>query len=56
LGAKLGQEALPDFYLESLEPIEALRQLAQDLAVGSPASGFFDIAWDQKYTHGIPLN
>lgn len=56
LGAKLGQEALPEFYLESLEPIESLRQLAQDLAVGNPASGFFDDAWDQKYTHGIPLN
>jgi len=56
LGAKLGQEALPEFYLESLEPIDALRQLAQDLAVGNPATGFFDDAWDQKYTHGIPLN
>lgn len=56
LGAKLGQEALPDFYLESLEPIETLRQLAQDLAVGSPATGFFDDAWDQKYTHGNPLS
>lgn len=56
LGAKLGQEALPDFYLESLEPIEVLRELAQDLAVGSPALGLFDDSWDQKYTHGIPLN
>ncbi len=56
LGAKLGQEALPEFYLESLEPIESLRQLAQDLAVGSPATGLFDDDWDQKYTHGIPLN
>lgn len=56
LGAKLGQEALPDFYLESLEPIQALRELAQDLAVGSPAKGLFDDSWDQKYTHGIPLN
>lgn len=56
LGAKLGQEALPDFYLESLEPIEVLRELAQDLAVGSPAKGLFDDSWDQKYTHGIPLN
>ena len=55
LGAKLGQEALPDFYLESLEPIEALRELAQDLAVGSPAKGLFDDSWDHKYTHGLPL-
>ena len=56
LGAKLGQEALPEFYLESLEPIDALRQLAQDLAIGSPATGLFDDDWDQKYTHGVPLN
>ena len=56
LGAKLGSKALPDFYLESLEPIEVLRELAQDLAVGSPAMGLFDDSWDQKYTHGIPLS
>ena len=55
LGARLGQEALPDFYLESLEPIEELRELAADLALGSPAKGLFDDAWDQKYTHGVPL-
>ena len=56
LGAKLGSQALPEFYLESLEPIESLRQLAQDLAVGSPAAGLFDDDWDHKYTHGLPLN
>lgn len=55
LGAKLGEEALPDFYLESLEPIKALRELAEDLAVGSPAKGLFDDSWDHKYTHGLPL-
>ena len=55
LGAHLGQEILPDFYLESLEPIEELRELADDLAIGSPSRGLFDDAWDQKYTHGIPL-
>ena len=38
-------------YLESLEPIEALRELAADLAVGSPASGLFDDDWDRKYLH-----
>lgn len=56
LGARLGSQALPEFYLESLEPIESLRQLAQDLAVGSPAAGLFDDDWDHKYTHGLPLN
>ena len=55
LGARLGSEALPEFYLESLEPIEELRELAADLALGSPAKGLFDDAWDQKYTHGVPL-
>ena len=55
LGARLGQDALPEFYLESLEPIEELRELAADLALGSPAKGLFDDAWDQKYTHGVPL-
>ena len=55
LGARLGSQALPDFYLESLEPIEELRELAADLALGSPAKGLFDDAWDQKYTHGVPL-
>ena len=55
LGARLGQETLPEFYLDSLEPIEELRELADDLAIGSPSRGLFDDAWDQKYTHGIPL-
>jgi ADP-ribosylglycohydrolase len=55
LGARLGSQALPDFYLESLEPIEELRELAADLALGSPSRGLFDDAWDQKYTHGMPL-
>ena len=55
LGARLGKDALPEFYLESLEPIEELRELADDLALGSPAKGLFDDAWDQKYTHGVPL-
>ena len=55
LGARLGVEALPDFYLESLEPAKALKELAQDLAKGNPASSLFDDDWDQKYTHGKPL-
>lgn len=53
LGAKLGAEALPEFYLESLEPVEELRELATDLSVGGPATGLFDDAWDHKYTHGL---
>ena len=53
LGAKLGEEALPEFYLESLEPVQELRELAADLALGSPTTGLFDDAWDHKYTHGL---
>ncbi len=56
LGARLGVEALPEFYLESLEPIRELRELAADLALGSPTTGLFDDAWDQKYTHGVSLH
>ena len=53
LGAKLGEAALPDFYLGSLEPIEELRELAADLAIGGLTTGLFDDDWDEKYTHGI---
>ena len=55
LGAKLGVEALPEFYLESLEAGRVLRELAEDLAKGRPSTSFFDDDWDQKYTHGVPL-
>ena len=53
LGARMGEDALPEFYLESLEPVAELRELAADLAVGSPTSGLFDDVWDHKYTHGL---
>ena len=55
LGAKMGRQALPDFYVESLEPVEALCQLADDMVSGTPASGLFDDDWDQKYVQGLPL-
>ena len=55
LGAKMGVEALPEFYLECLEPAQLLRILAQDLALGSPTSGLFDDDWDQKYVQGMPV-
>ena len=55
LGAKLGEEALPEFYLESLEPVETLRTLADDLVRGRQASRIFDDSWDQKYIQGMPL-
>ena len=54
LGARLGYEALPEFYLESLEVVEVLEVLARDMAQGCPTSGLFDDDWDQKYNQGLP--
>ena len=56
LGARLGAEALPEFYLESLEPIETLQELANDLTEGRELSRIFDDSWDQKYVQGMPVN
>lgn len=56
LGAKLGAEALPEFYLENLECGDILQTLAADLATGSPMSGLFNDDWDHKYIQGLPLN
>ena len=55
LGARLGAEALPEFYLESLEPLAALEELARDLAEGRQISRIFDDDWDQKYVQGLPV-
>lgn len=55
LGAKMGENAIPGFYLESLECKEILEELADDLIRGSVVAGLFDTDWDQKYIHGIPL-
>lgn len=55
LGGKLGEEALPEFYLECLECVDVLRQLADDLAQGCPidrSAKLFDDDWDRKYLHG----
>ncbi len=52
LGATLGQQALPEFYLESLEPTSALTELADDLTGGCPmvsGGSLFDDDWDRKY-------
>lgn len=54
LGAKLGAEALPDFYLESLEPADVLSELAEDLAQSRQVIRIFDDSWDQKYVQGLP--
>ena len=55
LGAKLGEDALPDFYLECLAPAPHLAELADDMAQGCPmdlGSAMFDDDWDRKYVHG----
>ena len=56
LGARLGAEALPDFYLESLECALYLRELAQDLQDCRQVTRIFDDDWDQKYVQGMPVN
>jgi len=58
LGAMLGEEALPEFYLECLDCTTVLQELATDLFHGCPrewVNRLFDDAWDQKYTHGQPV-
>ena len=55
LGARMGEEALPEFYLECLEPVDLLRELADDLHTGCPMEKddlFYDDDWDRKYIHG----
>lgn len=55
LGARLGADALPEFYVESLEVAPVLEELANDLAEGRQASRIFDDSWDQKYVQGLPV-
>ena len=55
LGAKLGEDALPEFYLECLDSAQVLRELATDLFNACPKgvrTRLFDDEWDRKYTHG----
>ena len=55
LGARLGAQALPEFYLECLEPALMLVELADDLVQGCPmvkGNKLFDGDWDRKYLHG----
>lgn len=56
LGARLGAEALPEFYLESLECGTYLQELAQDLHDCRQESRIFDDDWDQKYVQGLPTH
>lgn len=54
-GALLGEARLPSFYLDCLQPGDALRELADDLYQGCPMgadSRLFDAEWAGKYLHG----
>ena len=55
LGARLGAEALPEFYLESLEVADVLRELAEDLSQSRSCMRIFDDSWDQKYVQCRPV-
>lgn len=55
LGARLGAQALPEFYMEGLEIAPVLTELADDLLQGCPmvkGNKLFDADWDLKYLHG----
>ena len=56
LGARLGEEALPEFYLECLESGQVLRELAGDLCNARQVMNIFDDSWDQKYVQGMPAH
>lgn len=56
LGARLGMEALPEFYLESLETASVLEELAKDLSQDRQVIRIFDDRWDQKYVQGHPAH
>ena len=54
-GIRLGREALPEFYLEDIQPAPILKELAADLYQGCPmvkGNKLFDGDWDRKYLHG----
>ena len=50
LGARLGVEALPGFYVDGLDVLEPLTTLADDLYTGCPM--VMDLDWDRKYIQG----
>ena len=52
LGAYLGDEALPAFYVEGLDVVKPLKTLADDLRRGCPTP--MDLEWDRKYIQGEP--
>jgi len=49
LGARMGYDSLPEFYTQDLDVADRFGELADDLYIGSPSTGIFDMVWDQKY-------
>ena len=59
LGAHMGVEALPEFYLDCLDAGEVLRELTADFvggAAGKLTRKLFDDDWDRKYSQGLPVD
>lgn len=55
LGAKLGEEALPEFYMEGLDAEQPLRELTGDLDECAKLDRrLFNFDWDRKYNSGRP--
>ena len=54
MGARLGKDALPEFYLESLESAWVLEELATDMTQVRQVTKIFDDSWDLKYVQGVP--
>lgn len=55
LGSRMGEEELPEFYLDGLYIADVLRDLADDLVQGCPmvrGSLLFDGDWESRYLHG----
>ena len=55
MAIRMGEAALPEFYLECLEAAPLLSELADDMAQGCPmdaTSRLFDDDWDRKYLRG----
>ena len=55
MGARMGKDALPGFYLESLEVCDVLEELTEDMAKRHQLSRIFDDDWDHKYVQGVPV-
>lgn len=59
LGARLGVEALPSFYVDCLDAGPILRELMADLvscSAGKVTRRLFDDVWDRKYVQGLPVD